>query len=190
MMKKVRLPALLALLSLLALCGCHGSRGQNAFSVPDSFDESRQYEITFWAKNDTNKTQVDIYNKAIADFQALYPNISVRLRLYTDYGKIYNDVITNIATNTTPNVCITYPDHIATYLTGANVVAPLDALFADEQYGLGGSALRYDGPAQAEMIPQFLEECSFSGSHYAVPFMRSTEACYVNKTYVEALPYE
>ena len=43
MMKKVRLPALLALLSLLTLCGCHGSRGQNAFSVPDSFDESRQY---------------------------------------------------------------------------------------------------------------------------------------------------
>ena len=61
MMKKVRLPALLlALLSLLTLCGCHGSRGQSAFSVPDSFDESRQYEITFWAKNDTNKTQVDI----------------------------------------------------------------------------------------------------------------------------------
>ena len=189
MMKKAYIPALLVLLSLLTLCGCHGSRGQNAFSVPDSFDESRQYEITFWAKNDTNKTQVDIYNKAITDFQALYPNISVKLRLYTDYGKIYNDVITNIATNTTPNVCITYPDHIATYLTGSNVVAPLDGLFADERYGLGGSALKYDGPAMEEIIPQFLEECSFSGSHYAVPFMRSTEACYVNKTYVEALGY-
>ena len=189
-MRHLRIAALtLALGSLLTLCGCHGSRGQSAFSVPDSFDESRQYEITFWAKNDTNKTQVDIYNKAIADFQALYPNITVKLRLYTDYGKIYNDVITNIATNTTPNVCITYPDHIATYLTGSNVVAPLDGLFADERYGLGGSALKYDGPAMEEMIPQFLEECSFSGSHYAVPFMRSTEACYVNKTYVEALGY-
>ena len=189
-MRHLRIAALtLALAALLTLCGCHGSRGQNAFYVPDSFDESRQYEITFWAKNDTNKTQVDIYNKAIDDFQALYPNISVRLRLYTDYGKIYNDVITNIATNTTPNVCITYPDHIATYLTGANVVTPLDGLFADEQYGLGGSALRYDAPTLEEMIPQFLEECSFSGSHYAVPFMRSTEACYVNKTYVEALGY-
>ena len=188
---RLRIPALtLMLTSLLLLCGCHGSREQSAFSVPDSFDESRQYEITFWAKNDTNKTQVDIYNKAIADFQSLYPNITVKLRLYTDYGKIYNDVITNIATNTTPNVCITYPDHIATYLTGRNVVAPLDALFADEQYGLGGSALRYDGPTAEELIPRFLEECAFSGSHYAVPFMRSTEACYVNKTYVEALGYQ
>ena len=96
MMKKVRLPALLlALLSLLTLCGCHGSRGQNAFSVPDSFDESRQYEITFWAKNDTNKNQTRIYEQAIRDFESLYPNIKINLRLYTDYGKIYNDVITN-----------------------------------------------------------------------------------------------
>ena len=190
-MRHTRMAALtLSLVTLLTtLCGCHGSRSQNAFTVPDSFDESRQYEITFWAKNDTNKTQVDIYSKAIADFQALYPNITVKLRLYTDYGKIYNDVITNIATNTTPNVCITYPDHIATYLTGDNVVAPLDALFADEQYGLGGSALRYDGPASEEMISRFLEECSFSGSHYAVPFMRSTEACYINKDYVEKLGF-
>ena len=90
---------------------------------------ARNYEITFWAKNDTNKTQTEIYKKAIEDFEELYPNITVNLRLYTDYGKIYNDVITNIATDTTPNVCITYPDHIATYLTGNNVVVPLDDSF-------------------------------------------------------------
>ena len=131
-----------------------------------------------------------IYEQSIEDFEALYPGIHVNLRLYTDYGKIYNDVITNIATGTTPNVCITYPDHIATYLTGSNCVAPLDALFADEKYGFGGSELRYDGPDAEEMIPQFLQECAFGGAHYAIPYMRSTEACYVNKTYVEALGYQ
>ena len=135
-------------------------------------------------------TQVEIYKQAIADFQELYPNIIVNLRLYTDYSKIYNDVITNIATDTTPNVCITYPDHIATYLTGADTVVPLDDLFADEKYGLGGSELRFDSPTQAEIIPQFLEECAFNGHYYAIPYMRSTEACYVNKTYVEKLGYE
>ena len=173
----------------LLLCGCHGARSQAAFALPDAFEQSRVYEITFWAKNDTNKTQTRIYEQAIADFEALYPNITVKLRLYTDYGRIYNDVITNISTNTTPNVCITYPDHIATYLTGANVVAPLDALFDDPEYGLGGTALRYDSPARDEIIPQFLTECTFGGHTYAIPFMRSTEACYVNKTYVEALGY-
>ena len=180
---------LAVVLSIGFLSGCHGSTESSAFEVPVAFDTTQRHEITFWAKNDTNKTQTDIYRKAIEDFEALYPNITVNLRLYTDYGKIYNDVITNIATNTTPNVCITYPDHIATYLTGANTVVPLDELFADKRFGLGGSEVRFDSPAQAELIAQFLKECSFDGYHYAIPFMRSTEACYVNKTFVEALGY-
>ncbi|MDE7446890.1 MAG: extracellular solute-binding protein [Lachnospiraceae bacterium] len=175
--------------SLFTLTGCHGQTGMAAFEIPSEFDLSEKHEITFWAKNDTNKTQTAIYEKAIADFETLYPNIKVNLRLYTDYGKIYNDVITNIATNTTPNVCITYPDHIATYLTGTNLVVPLEELFVDEKYGLGGSEVKFDSPMVEEIIPQFLEECSFGGHYYALPYMRSTEACYINKTYVEALGY-
>lgn len=181
-------------LMLLCVCawtltGCHGSKERKTFEIPEDFDVSREYEITFWAKNDTNKTQTRIYEKAITDFQSLYPNITVNLRLYTDYGKIYNDVITNISTDTTPNVCITYPDHIATYLTGSSSVVPLDELFSHEKYGLGGREVLFDSPEQEEIIPEFLAECSFNGHHYAVPFMRSTEACYVNKTYVEELGY-
>ncbi len=185
---------LVTLLLVLALClpmlvGCHGSRGLDPFVMPDTFDESREYEITFWAKNDTNLTQVAIYEKAIADFEAIYPNITVNLRLYTDYGRIYNDVITNISTQTTPNVCITYPDHIATYLTGANTVVPLDALMAHKSYGLGGSAVKFDAPTADEIVPQFLSEGIIDGTQYALPFMRSTEACSVNKTYVEKLGF-
>ncbi len=176
--------------SLSLLTGCHGRKAEaEAFAIPERFDDSREYEITFWAKNDTNKTQTAIYEQAIADFEELYPNITVNLRLYTDYGKIYNDVITNIATDTTPNVCITYPDHIATYVTGDNRVVPLEGLFADEKYGLGGSEVRFEAPVANEIIPQFLEECFFGGHYYAVPYMRSTEACYINKTYVEKLGY-
>lgn len=181
------------LISIVLLTGiltaCHGAKAVETFSMPDEFDESKKIEITFWAKNDTNVTQTAIYNKAIEDFQNLYPNITVNMRLYTDYGKIYNDVITNISTNTTPNVCITYPDHIATYLTGNNTVVPLDDLFVDEKYGLGGSALKFDSPTVDEIIPEFLNECMIGEKHYAIPYMRSTEACYINKTYVEKLGY-
>ena len=190
MKKFASLCAAALLVGTLALSGCHGRREQAAFAVPESFDTSRQYEVVFWAKNDTNKTQTDIYKQAIEDFQQLYPNITVTMRLYTNYGDIYNDVITNISTGTTPNVCITYPDHIATYLTGDNVVVPLDELFADERYGLGGSELLYEGPAQEEIVPQFLDECRLGGTYYAIPYMRSTEACYINKDFVEALGYE
>ena len=189
-MKKL-LSFLLCLTLCLSLCACHGSKDIAQFSVPEEFDTSRQYEITFWAKNDTNVNQVAVYEQAIVDFQTLYPNITVNLQLYTDYSRIYNDVINNIATGTTPNVCITYPDHIATYLVGGdNTVVPLDELFGHKKYGLGGSELRFDGPTQKELVPEFLGECIVNGTHYAVPYMRSTEACYINKTYVEALGYE
>lgn len=191
MSRRVRWIALftLAALSLTLLSGCHGSQARKSFAVPEAFDEERQHEITFWAKNDTNKTQTMIYKQAIESFQSLYPNVTVALRLYTDYSRIYNDVITNIATGTTPNVCVTYPDHIATYLTGSEIVVPLDELFNHPQYGLGGSEVRFEAPTSAEMIPGFLEECAIGGRHYAVPFMRSTEACYINRTYVEKLGY-
>ena len=192
--------SLSVLLSSLLLTGCHGTmdpdRGaQNGledeiFQPPERFDESKPITITFWAKNESNRTQVNIYKQAIADFEALYPNVTVEMLSYNDYGKIYNDVITNIRTKTTPNVCVTYPDHIATYLSGSQVVVSLDALMADPNYGLGGAALKFDSPSREELVPQFLAECSIAGRCYALPYMRSTEACYVNKTFVEALGYE
>ena len=188
-MKRILSLMLCLALGVMLFAGCHGAKRMDAFVIPENFDMDREYTITFWAKNDTNITQTNIYKKAISDFEALYPNIHVELKLYTDYGKIYNDVITNIPTATTPNVCITYPDHIATYLTGDNTVVPLDALFRDEKYGLGGSELRFDGPTKEEIIPKFLSECMIGEETYAMPYMRSTEACYINKDYVEKLGY-
>lgn len=187
----IRTVAALTVLAVLlvSLVSCHGAKETVSFEVPDGFDMSKTYELTFWAKNDTNQTQVDIYHKAISDFEKLYPNIKVTLKPYTDYGRIYQDVITNIATSTTPNVCITYPDHIATYMTGENVVVPLDSLMTDEKYGFGGSEVKFDSPSKDEIVPKFLEEGVIGGYQYALPFMRSTEVCYVNKTFVEKLGF-
>ena len=191
-MRKLYRTYLTALLFLMLLClaGCHGGRKRAQFEVPKEFDTSREFEITFWAKNDTNKTQTEIYQAAAKAFEECYPNVHVNIRLYTNYGDIYNDVITNISTGTTPNVCITYPDHVATYLTGDNTVVPLDSLFTDPRYGLGGSKVAFDSVKKSEIVPQFLKECTIGENVYAIPFMRSTEACYVNKTYVEKLGYE
>lgn len=184
------LKVLFTVLLFMSICGCHGSLGAQAFAIPEAFDENRSYEISFWAKNDTNINQVNVYKKAISDFEEIYPFIKVNLKLYTDYSRIYNDVITNISTNTTPNVCISYPDHIATYKTGVNTVVALDELIEDGKYGLGGSDVKFDGPKKNEMVEAFLDECIIDEQHYALPFMRSSEALYINKTYVEKLGYE
>lgn len=188
-MKKVFAVFMLVLM-FLSLSACHGGKSNKSFKIPESFDESKTYEITFWAKNDSNVNQVNVYKKAINDFEKIYPNIHVTLSLYTDYKNIYNDVITNISTNTTPNICITYPDHIATYITGQNVVTKLNDLIDDEKYGLGGSELKFDGPKKEEIVPEFLKEGYIGDTCYALPFLRSTEALYINKDYVEQLGYK
>lgn len=188
-MKKI-LTVLLSLLLLISISGCHGKKANTAFEMPEEFDTSRNYEIVFWNKNDTNINQVNVYKQAIEDFEKAYPNIKVSMKSYTDYNLIYNDVITNITTDTTPNVCISYPDHIATYLTGTNVVVSLDELMNDPEYGLGGSKVNFDSVKKDEIVSKFLDECIIDGSYYALPFMRSTEAVYINVDYVKALGYE
>ena len=194
--RKTIVLVLLLALSAAVLSGCHGTMDLNAAKegyiseIPLYLDETKKIELTFWAKNDTNKVQTAVYTQAIEDFQALYPNITINLRLYADYGRIFNDVITNIATDTTPNICITYPDHIATYLTGENVMLPLDDWMADPRFGLGGSELRFDSPKREEIVPEFLNECMLNGKYYALPYMRSTEALYINRDLVEKLGYQ
>ncbi len=184
------------ILAIFALTGCHNNTNDNQdgsgtpFILPETFDETKNYTITFWAKNENNKLQQSIYKEAVADFMKIYPNITVNMKLYSDYNAIYRDVITNIQTGTTPNVCITYPDHIATYKSGENVVISLDELMNNPSYGLGGKDVKFESTTKSEIIEKFLNEGVIEGKQYALPFMRSTEVCYINEDMVKALGYE
>ena len=189
--KRIFCAALILVMLLPVLSSCHGVQDPpTTFITPTSFDTSREYEIVFWAKNDTNMTQIGVYQDAINSFEEIYPNITVKMKPYTNYNDIYKEVITNIQTQTTPNICITYPDHIATYKMGENVVVSLDDLMRDSRYGLGGSEVKFDAPTADEVVSKFLDEGKIGGVQYALPYMRSTEACYVNKDMLERLGYE
>ena len=191
MKNTVKIISLLFLVISIAIgmTSCHGKRTLPVFQIPEEFDTDRAYSITFWAKNDNNKYQQQIYRDTVADFEKIYPNIKVTLRMFSDYNEIYKNVVTNIQTATTPNVCITYPDHIATYNTGNKVIVSLDEIMNDTKYGFGGSEIKFDTPKKEEIIPTFLNEGIIDGSCYAIPFMRSTEACYINRDLVEKLGY-
>ena len=183
------LALLLLVLPILSLTACHGPRERIAFDIPDNFDPDASYEITFWAKTESHDSQAAAYQNAVSEFNKYYPNIKVKLVIYSNYEDIYMAALANIQTGTTPNICISYPDHVATYISGEDVVVPLDSLIAHEEYGLGGSAVRFDAPTADEMVDKFLDEGKIDGIQYLLPYMRSTEACYVNKNMVEALGY-
>ncbi len=154
------------------------------FEVPQEFDTTKEYNVTFWAKNDTNKYQQEIYLKAKEDFENIYPNIHIDIVQYNDYTKIYSDVITNISTNTTPNISIAYPDHVATYMEGKGVIVPLDNLINDINYGLGGKKIKFNSVKKEDINSIYLDECIIQNKYTTLPFMRSSEALYVNKTYL------
>lgn len=194
----------LSILALLGLSSCHGTlvpSGPNisptstTYISPTSttykkisFDETKKYKIEFWAKNDSNVEQKHVYLNTVKSFNEYYPNIEVTIRDYSSYEDIYTDVVNNVSTNTTPNVCIAYPDHVATYLTG-NLVLPLDKYVSDSSYGLGGSKVKFESVSKDEIVSQFYNEGIINNATYLLPFMRSTEALYINKTYVESLGF-
>ena len=59
MKKIVRFVSALLLLSLLLLPlgSCHSSISHKAFEIPETLDMTREYEISFWAKNENNENQ-------------------------------------------------------------------------------------------------------------------------------------
>ena len=86
--RKTIILALLLAMAAMMLSGCHGTMDQNAAKegyipeIPLYLDETKKIELNFWAKNDTNKVQTAVYTSAIEEFQKLYPNITINLRLY------------------------------------------------------------------------------------------------------------
>ena len=83
-MRKIISILLLAAIFLTTLSGCHGSVKRNEFILPEEFDTSRTYEITFWAKNESNTAQANVYKQAVKEFEAkdgIKPKIRTRAKM-------------------------------------------------------------------------------------------------------------
>lgn len=190
-MKRKICGLIVSLCSIIVLASCHGRAYIPNFVLPDDFNTLETFEIDFWAKNDNNANQVKIYQDTIEDFEELYPNITVNLRNFSSYPDLYREIIQNISTGTTPNVAICYPDHVATYLENPSLIVQLDTLVDDARYGLGGSKVRFSSPQMDNLVTEYVEEGYLRGDVnsesylYTLPFMRSIEVLYYNKTWIE-----
>lgn len=80
---KMKIFALLLVLSLM-LSGCHGARERTTFRLPEDLDTSRNFTAHLLGpKRYPTSTRCNVYKQAIGEFEALYPNITVEMRLYT-----------------------------------------------------------------------------------------------------------
>ena len=142
--------------------------------------------ITFWHTMSQNNKA--ILEDAIARFNEEYPNIKVDHRSYGDYDEVFDQVKVKLTAGKQPNIAFCYPDHVAAY-NYASAVITLDELMANGSTVYGSGEMM--GLTQAQLddyIDGFLDEGREygDGKMYTLPFQKSTEVLYYNKTIFEA----
>ena len=192
--------ALVMMLGLLAACGNQAAapaetQGAEAaapvgnFTVPEGGYDGSAVEIVFYNTMGSNLTPVlDTY---IAEFNKLYPNITVTSVNAGGYDDVRDQISTEITVGNQPNIAYCYPDHVALYNL-AKAVTTLDSLIASDI-----EVTRADGTTEIlgltdEQVADFIEGYYNEGKQfgdglmYTLPMSKSTEVLYYNKTFFDA----
>ena len=175
-------------LSALLLAGCGRGKITQA-DLTEGYDGS-EVTITFYHTMSATNLQ-PVLDDAIARFNELYPNITVEHKQVGDYDAVRNQIKTELTVGGQPNIAYCYPDHVALYNV-AKAVVPLDDLIASTV-----EVTRADGTKEImglteEQIGNYIEgfynegKAYGDGKMYTLPFSKSTEVLYYNKTFFEA----
>ena len=193
-MTKKLLAVLLALTILvtgIALTSCNngGSKVASNFEVPEVGYDGSDVTITFYHTMGSNLNSVlELY---IAEFNKLYPNIHIEASQVGGYDDVRDQVSKEITVGNQPNIAYCYPDHVALYNL-AKAVVTLDSLIESDI-----KVTRADGSTEilgltdeqkADFIEGYYNEGKQFGDGlmYTMPFSKSTEVLYYNKTFFEA----
>ena len=150
--------------------------------------DGSEVTITFYHTMGANLRSV--LDRYIPKFNELYPNITVEHDMMGDYPALRDQIATELIGGRAPSLAYCYPDHVALYKK-AKVVLPLDDYIAStDLITLGNGNTETMGFSQAQLddfIPAFYEEGRVYGDDkmYTLPFLRSTEVLYYNKTFFE-----
>lgn len=159
------------------------------FQVPAGGYDGKPVTITFYHTMGANLANVlELY---IAEFNKLYPNITVQHEQVGSYDDVRDQICTQLTVGAEPNIAYCYPDHVALYNL-ARATAQLDSLIASKE-----TVTRADGTTEtlgltdeqkADFIEGYYNEgYSFGdGYMYTMPFSKSTEVLYYNKTFFDA----
>ncbi|MFA6889743.1 MAG: extracellular solute-binding protein [Bacilli bacterium] len=151
-------------LSLVVLSGCSKDDGKTT--------------VTFYHTMGANLREV--LDKYIVKFNEENPDIKIVHEQVGSYDDVRDQIITELQAGRQPALAYCYPDHVASYLRSKKVV-DLNEYINDPEVGL-----------TADQIADFIEGYYAEGSQfgddtkmYSLPFSKSTEVMYYNKTFFE-----
>jgi len=132
---------------------------------------TEEITITFWHVYGQSKEALLL--DYIAEFEALYPNVTIEASSQGGYDDLRNKTILAISAGETPTMLVGYPDHVAGYLNG-NAVIPLDDFIKDENWGID----------MTDFIDSYVaENQQYQGGYmYSLPYSKSTEMMVINTT--------
>ena len=180
------LVAMLTGIAALSGCGNNGGNASNAFVVPETgFDVNSEVTITF--THTMGAKLQEVLNTYIAEFNKIYPNITIEHVSAGGWSDINGQINTEIAGGTQPNIAYCYPDHVAMYNIAKSVVVLDNLLESDIAIGETGEIIGLTDAQKADFIESYYNEglAYGDGQMYTMPLNKSTEVLYYDKTFFE-----
>lgn len=182
-MKKRILALVMAIIMIMAgfsLISCGPKVAPELTDVPEGGYDGSAVTIKFYHTMGQNIRPV--LQKYIAKFNEIYPNITVVEESIGGYDDVRDQIGTEITVGNQPNIAYCYPDHVALF-NDALAVQPLDVLINSEN-----EQLALSDEVKADFIAGYYEEGKQfgDGKMYTMPFSKSTEVLYYNKTFFDA----
>lgn len=190
----------LTFVSLLGLSACAGVKtsstaptsspsSTNSGAVSSTSGAQNAVTINFWhTMGHNNQTLLE---NMISRFEAAYPYITVnQTSAAGNYDDLESLILSAIPAKTTPTMAFCYPDHVAEYIEKNKAVIDLTSYLNDPEIGFQASDGSHNDTSGKtltgvdDFVPSFWEEGSnyTAKGVYSVPFAKSTEALFYNKT--------
>jgi len=170
-----------------------GQTVQGNFAVPSiGYDPNQKVTIVFGTT--MNQDCLKLLDKAIERFNVLYPNIEVVPKSYGGWDTIADLIGKEINGGNQPNIAYCYPDHVAQYRKSWVAVTMDELAKSTIEVTRADGTTETLGFTQAQLddfIPGFYAEGTTyeDGYMYTLPFSKSTELLYYNKTYFDEKGY-
>ena len=148
------------------------------------YDPSVETTVKLYTTISATKPYGVAFDHYLDEFMKIYPNIKVDHERVGSYDSVRDKLKTELSTGSGPNLAWCYPDHVALYNV-SRAVQSLDKFIYNEEVDEQGNLLYGLTEEQRnDFIDAYWEEGkSFGdGLMYTLPFSKSTEVLYYNKT--------
>lgn len=173
--KKILSIILATTLSLSLLAGC-SSKGEEGAKSDIVTEITEPVEIIFWhaMNGDLEKS----LQKLTDEFVGLNPNITITLQNQSSYPDLQQKITATVASpKDLPTLTQAYPDWMF------NPIA--DSLVEDLTPYIENETIKFDN--YEDILPGLREAAKIDGKIYGMPFNKSTEVIWYNKTLFEEL---